>query len=101
MSEMSAEPLIAYTEKYTQVPERSDEKDNVNSPSHYQTQSSEVQIECIDAMRAAFGDEVVEDFCIANAMKYLWRHQRKGGTESVKKAQWYLNKYIELKEKDV
>ena len=33
-------------------------------------------------------------------MKYLWRYRYKNGTEDLRKAQWYLNKLIEVKEDD-
>lgn len=68
--------------------------DTVNHPSHY----NQGGIECIDAMIAAFGKEKVCDFCIMNAFKYLWRYQHKNGFEDVKKASWYINKYMELME---
>lgn len=44
--------------------------------------------------------EAVKNFCICNAFKYLWRHGKKNGVEDVKKAAWYLNKFIELEEKE-
>ncbi|MGA1713706.1 MAG: hypothetical protein ACO4CS_20670 [bacterium] len=31
-------------------------------------------------------------------MKYLWRERHKGGTESLKKAQFYLDRLIQLDE---
>lgn len=71
------------------------EKDNVNHPDHYQSKSS-VQIECIDAMRAAFGDEAVAIFCKLNVFKYTYRSPNKQPIESMQKAQWYLKKYMEL-----
>lgn len=72
------------------------DEDTINSPSHYKSYNKELNIECIDAMRAAFGDEVVAAFCKCNSMKYIWRESSKGGNESIKKAIWYLNKYLEL-----
>lgn len=66
--------------------------DNVNKPRHY----AEGKIECIDAMIAAYGKEVVMHFCQCNAFKYQWRFNKKNGIEDLKKAQWYQNKYIEL-----
>jgi hypothetical protein len=65
----------------------------VSHPSHY-TQGG---IECIDAMIAAFGEQAVAHFCMCNAFKYLWRHNFKNGLEDINKAEWYLNKYKELK----
>ena len=64
--------------------------DPVNRPAHYTSGS----IECIDAIQAAFGAEVVKDFCLCNAFKYLWRHRQKNGVEDLKKACWYLNRLI-------
>lgn len=69
--------------------------DNVEHPAHYTGGS----IECIDAMVETQGVEAVKNFCICNAFKYLWRHGKKNGIEDVKKAAWYLNKFIELEEK--
>lgn len=61
-------------------------------PTHY----NQGKIECIDAMLAAFGKEAVENFCLVNAFKYVWRNLDKNGLEDVDKAIWYLNKYKEL-----
>lgn len=69
--------------------------DMVNHPPHYETGD----IECIDVLVATQGVYSVQDFCVCNAMKYLYRHKRKNGVEDVEKAVWYLNKYLELEEK--
>lgn len=69
--------------------------DNVNHPSHYTG-----KYECIDVMQDVFGDEATNDFCLCNAFKYIWRARKKNGLEDVKKAVWYLNKYVEEAEKD-
>lgn len=69
--------------------------DNVNHPSHYETGN----FECIDVMVETQGKEAVMDFCICNAFKYIYRHNNKNGIEDIKKAKWYLDKYIELAEK--
>lgn len=68
----------------------------VDHPSHYQSMSGKLNIECIDAMRAAFGDYETAIFCRCNAFKYVWRADSKGGNEDIEKAQWYLNKFLEL-----
>ena len=68
----------------------------VHHPKHYQSCIDGLNIECIDAMRAAYGDHVVECFCLGNAMKYLFRCCDKGKNEDIKKAQWYLNKFLQL-----
>lgn len=70
-------------------------QDKIN-PQHYRSGN----IECIDALESAtinkFGIEAV---CTANAIKYLWRYENKGGVEDVKKAKWYIEKLIEKLEK--
>lgn len=66
--------------------------DNVNHPTHYDNG----KVECIDAMIETQGKEAVKSFCICNAFKYLWRHNNKNAVEDIKKAIWYLNKFIEL-----
>jgi hypothetical protein len=68
-------------------------EDIVNHPAHY-TQGG---IECIDAMKAAFGADELAVYCKIAAFKYIWRCEHKNGLEDVKKAVWYLNKYIDLK----
>lgn len=66
--------------------------DNVNHPSHYETG----KFECIDVMVETQGVDSVKSFCICNAFKYIYRHNRKNAKEDIQKAIWYLNKYIEL-----
>lgn len=68
--------------------------DNVNHPSHYETGS----FECIDVMLETQGKEAVKNFCLCNAFKYIYRHNNKNGLEDIKKAKWYIDKYIELSE---
>lgn len=70
--------------------------DNVNHPSHYETG----KFECIEVMQEVFGTAAVCDFCKCNAFKYVYRMDRKNGTEDAKKAIWYLKKYLELTEKE-
>lgn len=72
----------------------SSEIDLINHPGHYETG----KLECIDVMLETQGAEAVKNFCICNAFKYLYRHKRKSGIEDIKKADWYLKKYIELEE---
>lgn len=70
------------------------ERDVVNHPSHY----TNGKVECIDAIESAtVGKTGIEAVCVANVIKYLWRYEDKNGLEDIKKAQWYLNKLIEVK----
>ncbi len=68
--------------------------DNVNHPSHYETG----HFECIEVMLETQGKEAVKSFCVCNAFKYLYRHRNKNELEDIKKAVWYLKKFIELEE---
>lgn len=70
--------------------------DVVNHPGHYETG----KFECIEVMQEALGVDAVKDFCICNAFKYLYRHKRKNGLEDIKKAKWYIDKYLELSKED-
>lgn len=68
--------------------------DAVNHPAHYETG----KFECIDVMTEAIGLENTKGFCLCNAFKYIYRCTKKHVTpvEDVKKAVWYLNKFLEL-----
>jgi hypothetical protein len=73
-----------------------DDKDMVNSPSHY----TQGEIECIDAIAQVVKDlDGMEAMCTGNAIKYLWRWKHKNGVEDLKKAQWYLQRMIDNYEK--
>jgi len=62
--------------------------DTVNHPSHY----TQGRIECIEVLEELSADG--HDFRILNAMKYLWRYRMKGGDESLRKAVWYIQRYL-------
>ena len=87
--------LDEYFRRLQQTP-MADDNDMVNSPSHY-TQGS---IECIDAIAEVVKDlDGMEAMCTGNAIKYLWRWKHKNGVEDLKKAQWYLQRMIDNKDK--
>lgn len=69
--------------------------DMVDHPPHYTDGGS---IECIEAIEAQLTDEEYRGYLKGNVAKYLWRERHKGGTESLKKAQWYLRRLIELED---
>jgi hypothetical protein len=60
--------------------------DPVNHPKHYTEHPSGV--ECIQITECM-------NFCLGNAMKYIWRADLKGGVEDLEKARWYINREIE------
>jgi hypothetical protein len=101
------EPLIVY-EDQPLTPEmfygletiKAPEDSMVNNPIHYQSMVKDLNIDAISCMRAAFGDECVKDFCICNALKYIYRNQNKNGKQDILKAIWYLNKFMELEGTD-
>lgn len=63
--------------------------DNVNHPKHYTEHPSGV--ECIQITEHM-------NFCLGNAMKYIWRADSKGGLEDLQKAAWYINREIKRRE---
>lgn len=68
--------------------------DVVNSPSHYTTGD----IECIDAIKASMSKKEFVGFLKGNAMKYIWRYDKKHKPiEDLKKSVFYINKLIEVK----
>ena len=69
--------------------------EQVNHPAHYQGENG---IEAIDAIEAALTKSGAIDFSLGNAIKYLFRAQRKHDdpTIDLKKASWYIDKAIEL-----
>ena len=72
------------------------DNDVVNHPKHYETG----KFESIDAMVETQGKEAVQAFCICNAFKYIWRHKFKNGVEDIRKAKWYIDKYLELEDEE-
>lgn len=77
--------------------EKVEKVEMVDHPSHYNQGSMEV----IDEMELIFGAEAVMDFCLLNAWKYRARAAYKGKPEEdMEKANWYINKYKELMERD-
>ena len=95
----SEEPCYScYDHNHWEVPDIYSEEvpahDSVNHPSHYCQEGS---MECIDEMVAVFGREAVMHFCLLNVWKYRKRAVFKNGEEDLKKSDWYMKKYIELK----
>lgn len=70
--------------------------ENVN-PNHYK----HGKIEVIDIMRDQLSHEEFKGFCKGLIIKYLCRADHKNGLEDYKKAQWYLNKLVEVLENEI
>ena len=88
--------LVYYKMIDQQTPTNTSNSSNVDHPSHYNQGS----IECIDAMLSAFGKDEVKSFCKLNAFKYIWRSKFKRDLEDIKKANWYISKFVELSKPD-
>lgn len=67
--------------------ESTKQKDNVSHPAHYVVNGVEV-LDVIEAYGC--------NFHIGNVIKYSLRYKNKNGLEDLKKAQFYLNRYITL-----
>lgn len=76
--------------QYCGANDNSSAVDNVNSPAHYASGA----VECIDAIEAQLTPEEYRGYLKGNIAKYVWREKTKGGVESLKKAQWYLNRLV-------
>ena len=68
------------------------DKETVNHPDHYNSG----EYEAIEVIRDA---GLGEGFCLGNVLKYILRAKHKETeVDDLKKAQWYLNYWIELLE---
>ena len=94
MRELSRKPLHDAEAIARALKKVNNQSDKVNHPTHYKVHKHE----CIDEMVAVFGVEAVKCFCKCNAWKYRYRSSAKNGEEDLKKADWYLEKLIELEE---
>ena len=65
--------------------------DNVNNPKHYTSHPSGIEaIQITEHM----------NFCLGNAMKYIWRADLKlDAIEDLEKARWYLDREIARRKK--
>lgn len=64
--------------------------DMINSPPHYKGRIP--NIECIDVTQHF-------NFCLGNAIKYIWRADMKGGDEDLEKDVWYLQRELSERRK--
>ncbi len=86
--------IVAYLDNIRKKIEPEMEIDNINHPPHY----ADGKIEVID-----FIEDKKLPFHLGNVIKYISRAGKKNPDtelEDLKKAQWYLNRYIELKEEN-
>ena len=68
-------------------------KATVTNPPHYR----QGDIECIEAIKAACGEDGYDGYLQGNIIKYLWRFKHKGrAQDDLGKAKWYLNELIKV-----
>lgn len=77
--------ILKYKENMT-------EEGVVNHPKHYTSGKHE----CFDELLAMFGKDAVIDFCKCNIYKYRYRSNLKNGEEDLQKADWYMDRLVEL-----
>lgn len=66
--------------------------ESVNHPPHYGGKDNPYEaIKVIEAWGC--------DFLIGNAVKYIARWNKKGGVEDIRKAIWYLQRFVDNNEK--
>lgn len=61
--------------------------DAVNHPPHYKSESGLEVIDVIEGFSLGFHE--------GNVVKYLLRWRQKGGVQDLRKARWYLDRFIE------
>lgn len=69
-------------------------EDIINKPNHYHKGG----IDVIEFAGMKFAPEELKGFCRINALKYITRYDQKNGVQDLRKAQFYINKLIELEE---
>lgn len=67
-------------------------ENSVNHPEHY----NQSNMECIDIIQNSMSPEMFQGFLVGNVQKYISRYRYKNGVEDLRKANWYLNKLIEV-----
>lgn len=101
ITEMDPEYMAGYQpgHKTDSEPPKGDTavNDPVNHPKHYCRESG---MESIEEMVVVFGYKAVMNFCLCNVWKYRYRASDKNGAQDLAKSDWYMRKYIELKEKE-
>lgn len=74
-------------ESAEQTAARSAPRDAVNHPQHYKSANGLEVIDVIEGFALGFHE--------GNVVKYLLRWRQKGGIEDLRKARWYLDRFIE------
>ena len=73
------------------------ENEDAVHPKHYQLPGG---MQVVDIEQAVFGRAALMEHCLCSAAEYILRHKRKNGLEDIRKAYWWIGKYLELAEMD-
>jgi hypothetical protein len=88
-----ASPSEWHAATHTNYKSQNAQFDDIQKPSHY----NYGKYETIDVIIDTLGQYEAINYCHGNVLKYVIRMWHKGTPEKdAKKAQWYLNKMIEL-----
>lgn len=94
---MTDEELVLYGDPTSPAPQgvievQLNSDDEVNHPAHY----NQGPIECIDAIESI---GIGFDFCLGNAIKYLWRLKHaQNPLQDCQKALWYVQRLLKIME---
>lgn len=86
---------MAYANVATVDPARLTDWNVVNHPQHY----TSGKIEVIDVIEDQLSPEEYKGYIKGQIIKYVTRERHKNGVEDLRKAQFYLNRYIQYLEK--
>lgn len=64
-------------------------------PNHYKLPNG---MQVIDVEVALFGADAVKEHCLCTAAEYILRHKGKNGVEDIRKAHWWIEKFLELED---
>lgn len=67
------------------------------NPSHYNGRKG---LEAIEVVENFLSEDGYEGYLIGSTLKYLLRYRNKNGLEDLKKAQWFLDKVINVLEEE-
>nr|DAS82443.1 MAG TPA: nucelotide kinase [Caudoviricetes sp.] len=79
-----------------QKADENEELDMINSPAHYKLDG--LDIESKDVLKSVLGNKGYVHWACGNAMKYIFRWEKKNGLEDLKKARKNLDFAIETLE---
>ena len=68
-------------------------KNDAVHPNHYKLPNG---MQVVDVEVAMLGKAAVQEHCLCTAVEYILRHKGKNGAEDIRKAHWWISKWIEL-----